>query len=201
MPKLTWPELEADPPSVLPRPRRRALERLAEVLPDELHKHATRVAALAERVGRVMDLPPEDLEELSLAARLHDVGKVAVPDGLMSKAGPLDELEWRMVRWHTLIGERMILHAVPSARDLAALVRFSHERWDGFGYPDGLAGEAIPPGARIIFVCDSFDAITSERAYRERRSARSALTELRRCSGTQFDPQVVAALCEVIGCR
>jgi two-component system cell cycle response regulator len=129
------------------------------------------------------------------------VGKVAVPDSLMSKDGPLDELEWRLVRWHTLIGERMILHVVPSARELAVLVRFSHERWDGFGYPDGLAGESIPLGARIIFVCDSFDAITSERPYRIRRSARSALTELRRCSGSQFDPKVVAALAEVLGCQ
>jgi two-component system, cell cycle response regulator len=201
MMKLTWPELEADPPSVRPRARRRALERLAALLPDDLHKHAARVADLAGRVGRLLELPEDRLEELSLAARLHDVGKVAVPDVLMSKAGPLDELEWRLVRWHTLIGERMILHAVPSARELAALVRFSHERWDGFGYPDGLAGEAIPLGARIIFVCDSFDAITSERPYRERRSAQSALAELRRCSGSQFDPQVVAALREVLGCR
>jgi HD-GYP domain-containing protein (c-di-GMP phosphodiesterase class II) len=198
--KLTWHELEDDPPSMQPRARRRALERLAAVLPEDLAKHAARVATLAERVGRRLDLPEESIEELSLAARLHDVGKVAVPDRLMSKTGPLDELEWRLVRWHTLIGERMVLHAVPSARELAALVRYSHERWDGFGYPDGLAGEAIPVGARIIFVCDSFDAITSARPYRERRTARAAFAELRRCSGSQFDAEVVGALAEVMGC-
>jgi two-component system, cell cycle response regulator len=197
--KLTWHELEDDPPPAQPRARRRKLERLGAVLPADLAKHASRVATLAERVGRSLGLPDEGLEELSLAASLHDVGKVAVPDGLMAKAGALDELEWRLVRWHTLIGERMILHAVPSARELAALVRYSHERWDGFGYPDGLAGGGIPRGARIIFVCDSFDAMTSERPYRERRSARHALRELRRCSGSQFDPEVVYALSEVLG--
>jgi HD-GYP domain-containing protein (c-di-GMP phosphodiesterase class II) len=179
----------------------RQLERLARVLPEELQQRAVQAAGLADLIGRRLGLPADALNQLAWGARLHDVGKVVLPNALTAKPGSLEEDEWRLVRWHPLAGERMILHAVPSERELAALVRFSHERWDGFGYPDGLTGEAIPLGARIVFACDAFGAMTSERPYRRVRSSRAALGELRRCAGTQFDPGVVEALGEAIGWR
>ena len=135
------------------------------------------------------------------AAELHDVGKSAVPDAILAKPGPLDEREWEFVRQHTLVGER-ILRAAPALASVARLVRSSHERFDGSGYPDGLAGETIPLGARIVAACDAWDAMMTNRPYRKALSQSEALTELRRCSGTQFDPLVVRALCaEVDGAR
>lgn len=199
--RVRWHDLDADPPPPSPRTRERALERLATVLPDDLQERAARTAGLADLVGRRLGLTAAALDRLVWAARLHDVGKVVVPPALRAERGPLDEDEWRLVRWHPLVGERMVLYAVPSEPELAALVRFSHERWDGFGYPDGLTAEAIPLGARIIFACDTFLAMTSERPYRELRSSRAALGELRRCAGTQLDPGVVETLGEVVGWR
>ena len=117
-----------------------------------------------------------------------------MPDDILNKPGPLDDVEWRIMRQHTLVGER-ILAAAPALSAVARLVRLSHERWDGGGYPDGLAGDEIPVGARIIAVCDSYDAITSKRAYANARSHKAALTELQRCAGSQFDPAVVEAFC------
>ena len=129
-------------------------------------------------------------------AELHDIGKAAIPDAILSKPGPLDEGEWAFMRRHTLIGERIVAsaHALAS---VAKLVRSSHERWDGGGYPDGLVGEASPLGARIIFVCDAFDAMLADRPYSAPLAFEPALAELDRCAGTQFDPQVVAAFVTV----
>jgi HD-GYP domain-containing protein (c-di-GMP phosphodiesterase class II) len=120
------------------------------------------------------------------------VGKVAVPDAILSKPGPLDEEEWAFIRRHTLIGER-IVSAAPALGRVATLVRASHERWDGAGYPDGLAGDDIPLGARIVAVADAFDAMTSQRPYSQPRPPEVALEELHRCAGSQFDPAVVEA--------
>ena len=120
-------------------------------------------------VGRELDMGPEELDEVARAAELHDVGKVAIPDAILNKPGPLDEAEWSFMRRHTIIGERILLSA-PALRPVARLVRSSHERWDGGGYPDGLAGEEIPLGARIVAVCDAFDAMTTDRPYRRARS-------------------------------
>jgi len=131
------------------------------------------------------------------AAELHDVGKVAIPDAILNKAGPLDEAEWSFMRRHTIIGERILLSA-PALRPVARLVRSSHERWDGGGYPDGLAQEEIPLGARIVAVCDAFDAMTTDRPYRRRVSDAAALAELRGNAGTQFDPQVVKAFARTL---
>ena len=128
------------------------------------------------------------------AAELHDVGKLGIPDAILDKPGPLDDDEWRLMRQHTVIGER-ILNADPVMQPVARLVRSSHERWDGDGYPDGLAGAAIPLGARIIAACDALDAMTSDRCYQGARPMAEALSELRRCAGTQFDSDVIAALC------
>jgi HD-GYP domain-containing protein (c-di-GMP phosphodiesterase class II) len=131
------------------------------------------------------------------AAELHDVGKIAVPDAIIDKPGPLDPVEWSFVRRHPLIGERILL-AAPALRPVARLVRSSHERWDGAGYPDGLCGDEIPLGARVVSVCDAFEAMTTDRPYREAISEDEALDELRRCGGSQFDPMVVEAFCRVI---
>ena len=148
-----------------------------------------------------MGLEGEALEEVVRGAELHDVGKMAVPDEILHKPGALTAEEWGFIRRHTIIGER-ILAAAPALTGVARLVRASHERWDGNGYPDGLEGGRIPLGARIIAVCDAFDAMTSERPYSEPMSAQDAVEELWRCAGGQFDPAVVAAFAaEVTGGR
>jgi two-component system cell cycle response regulator len=157
-----------------------------------LAAHAHGVAALAESVAAALGLAADDVEHVRQAAELHDVGKVAIPDGILDKPGPLDADEWAFVRRHTVIGER-IVRAAPALSRAAALVRASHERWDGRGYPDKLAGEAIPLGARIVAVCDAYDAMTTERPYSAAMSPSAAIAELRRCAGTQFDPAVVEA--------
>jgi HD-GYP domain-containing protein (c-di-GMP phosphodiesterase class II) len=164
----------------------------------ELGEHLHDVAKLALAVGRELDMSPEDLDEVARAAELHDVGKVAIPDAILNKPGPLDEAEWGFMRRHTIIGERILLSA-PALRPVARLVRSSHERWDGGGYPDGLAGEEIPLGARIVCVCDAFDAMTTDRPYRPRMRTEAALAELRAGAGTQFDPRVVKAFARSLG--
>jgi two-component system, cell cycle response regulator len=163
----------------------------------ELGEHLHDVARLAVAVGRELGMDHEDLDEVARAAELHDVGKVAIPDAILNKAGPLDEAEWSFMRRHTIIGERILLSA-PALRPVARLVRSSHERWDGGGYPDGLAQEEIPLGARIVAVCDAFDAMTTDRPYRRRVSDAAALAELRGNAGTQFDPQVVKAFARTL---
>jgi diguanylate cyclase (GGDEF)-like protein len=151
------------------------------------------VPALALAVGRALGLDPSSLAELERAAKLHDLGMLAVPDAILRKPGPLDAAEWRFVRQHTVVGER-ILAVSPLLRGLGPIVRSTHERWDGSGYPDGLEGERIPLAARVIAVCDAFHAMTSKRPYREARSVDDALAELARCAGTQFDPRLATLL-------
>ena len=150
------------------------------------------VADLVEAVGRQLRVPAEQLETLRQAAELHDIGKVAIPEQILNKRGPLTREEWEFVRRHTLIGER-ILAAAPALGQVARLVRSTHERLDGTGYPDGLKGQEIPLGARIIAVCDAFDAMTSDRPYAQALDPADALDELARGAGTQFDPKVVDA--------
>jgi two-component system cell cycle response regulator len=163
----------------------------------ELHQHLRGVAALAVAIGRRLELDAEQLDEVARAAELHDVGKIAVPDEILHKAGPLDESEWELMRQHTIIGDR-ILAAAPAMRPVAAIVRASHERFDGDGYPDGLAREEIPLGARIVAVCDAFHAMTSSRPYQAKLNQDTALAELQRCAGTQFDPRVVEAFVTLV---
>jgi two-component system cell cycle response regulator len=172
------------------------LRTLSERRP-ELHVRLRDIGELALAVGRQLHMGPEGLDEVARAAELHDVGKIAVPDAILDKPGPLDPVEWSFMRRHPLIGERILL-AAPALRPVARLVRSSHERWDGGGYPDGLRGDEIPLGARVVAVCDAFDAMTTERAYRESVTEANAIAELRRCAGTQFDPMVVEAFCRVI---
>jgi HD-GYP domain-containing protein (c-di-GMP phosphodiesterase class II) len=156
---------------------------------------------LADEVARHLDLAPHVVEQVRQAAQLHDIGKMAIPTSILNKTGQLNDEEWKFVRRHTIVGER-ILNAAPALADVALLVRASHERHDGAGYPDALTGEQIPIGSRIIAVCDAFDAMTSDRPYRLAMSPHDALAELQRCSGTQFDPIVVSAFQAVLadGC-
>jgi two-component system cell cycle response regulator len=167
------------------------LRALAERNPD-LGDHLADVAALAVATARRLALGEDEIGLVRHAAELHDVGKVAIPDAILSKPGPLDEGEWDFVRRHTVIGERIIA-AAPALAAVARVVRSSHERWDGGGYPDGLRGEDIPLCARIVAVADAFDAMTSKRPYSPGVEPAAALHELRRCSGSQFDPVVVQA--------
>jgi two-component system, cell cycle response regulator len=172
------------------------LRTLSERSP-ELHLRLRDIGELALAVGRELDMGPEGLDEVARAAELHDVGKIAVPDAILAKPGALDPFEWGFMRRHPLIGERILL-AAPALRPVARLVRSSHERWDGGGYPDGLREDEIPLGARVVAVCDAFDAMTTERPYREPVGDLEAIEELRRCAGSQFDPVVVDAFCRVI---
>ncbi|MDX6728892.1 MAG: hypothetical protein QOK49_3697 [Baekduia sp.] len=167
------------------------LRALAERNP-ELGEHLSTVADLAVAVARRLGLGTAQVEQVRHAADLHDVGKVAIPDAILDKPGPLDDEEWAFMRRHTIIGERIVA-AAPALEPVAALVRASHERYDGRGYPDGLAGDDVPLGARIVSVCDSFDAMVADRSYRPALPREAALAELRKCAGTQFDPVVVEA--------
>jgi diguanylate cyclase (GGDEF)-like protein/PAS domain S-box-containing protein len=173
-----------------------ALRVLAERHP-ELREHSGAVAALARAVGQRMGLDDALLDDLERAAELHDIGKIAIPDAILAKPGPLDDEEWAFMRRHTLIGES-VLSAAPSLRRAAGIVRSSHERYDGDGYPDGLSGDEIPLGSRIVFVCDAFDAMIADRPYGTAMSIDAALAELAECAGTQFDPAVVEAFCAEI---
>jgi putative nucleotidyltransferase with HDIG domain len=160
----------------------------------DLATHLVDVAALAEAIAERLGLEPARAAEVRDAAALHDIGKVAIPDAILRKPGPLDAAERVFIEEHTLIGER-ILAGAPALQAAARLVRSSHERYDGGGYPDGLAGEDIPLGARIIAVCDAFDAMVTDRSYRRALGHDEALAELRACAGTQFDPVIVEAFC------
>jgi diguanylate cyclase (GGDEF)-like protein len=159
----------------------------------ELRGHLNSVAQLARAVGRRLALPGPELHDLGLAAELHDVGKLAIPDAILSKQDALNEEEWHFIHRHTLVGER-ILSAAPSLSRIGRLVRSTHERMDGLGYPDGLSGNDIPLLSRIISACDAFFAMTEERPYRGAMASEDAIAELRRCAGAQFDPDVVEAL-------
>jgi len=150
--------------------------------------------AVADRLG----LDSRQRRNTEFAALLHDVGKVRVPGELINKPGPLTPEERAIVERHTIDGERMLEQVGGLLAEVGRIVRSCHERWDGGGYPDGLAGESIPPEARIVCCCDAYSAMTTDRPYRRARSREAALEELRACSGTQFDPRVVEALARVV---
>jgi hypothetical protein len=161
-------------------------------------RHSEDVVRLATVVGQLLNLDPPSLLELEFAARLHDVGKIRVPDAVLLKPGPLDEREYDVIRCHSAWGAET-LAGIPGLEAVAAVVRFHHERWDGAGYPDGLSGSRIPLASRIISVCDAFAAMTADRPYRHAMPATDALEEVVAGSGTQFDPAVVDALAHAVG--
>jgi len=161
-------------------------------------EHAAVVVGLARSVAEALDLSDDETARIAHAALLHDIGKVGVPDRVLHKPGPLDEQEWVLMREHPVIGER-ILRAVPGMAAVARMIRHEHERYDGGGYPDGLAGDDIPVGSRVILACDAYHAMTSDRPYRRAMDVQDAVTELVRCAGTQFDPSVVSALVGLLG--
>jgi len=162
-------------------------------------EHCRDVVDLAVTVGRRLGLSAKRMRNLEFAALLHDVGKVAIPKEIINKPGPLDEDEWDIVRRHTIEGQRMLNRVGGFMCEVGTIVRAHHERWDGAGYPDELAGEGIPLEARIIACCDAWNAMTTTRAYREALSADVAAHELQVNTGTQFDPTVVAATLALVG--
>ena len=178
------------------QPHEALLQALFEREP-ELRGHVRDVTELSLEVGRRLGFDADRMDELRMAAQLHDIGKLAIPDTVLLKEEGLDENEWEFIRQHTLIGER-ILGAVPALHGVSKIVRASHERWDGEGYSDGLAGEDIPLPARVIAVCDAYAVMTSDRPYHDAISSAEAVAELRRCSGSQFDPRIVGILCDFV---
>jgi HD-GYP domain-containing protein (c-di-GMP phosphodiesterase class II) len=163
--------------------------------------HTREVVELSVSVTSQMNLDGARRRDVEYAALLHDVGKIRVPSSIINKPGRLDEVEWEIMRRHTIEGESMLRQVGGTLAGVGRFVRSSHERYDGHGYPDGLAGEAIPIESRIVCVCDAYNAMTTDRPYRSARETSDAIDELRRCSGTQFDPEVIEAIEAVLAER
>jgi putative nucleotidyltransferase with HDIG domain len=189
---------------------RHEAQRTIETMVKMLHErdpytaeHSEEVADLAEKIARDLGLPEDQIETIRAAALVHDIGKVGIPDTILNKPGPLDEPEWQLIKKHTLIGFDLLKN-LEMYSEAAQLVKYEHERWDGSGYPEGLKGEQIPLGARIIHVADVYHALTSDRPYRESQGKPShyepaeAVRIIQAESGRQFDPKVVEALVRVI---
>jgi HD-GYP domain-containing protein (c-di-GMP phosphodiesterase class II) len=159
--------------------------------------HAQALVGLTTGVARRLAVAGSELRDITVAAALHDVGKIGVPAAILTKPGPLTVEEWAVMRRHPELGAK-IMEPVPALDGARRLVVACHEHWDGSGYPHGLGGDEIPVGARIILACDAFHAMTSDRVYRAAMPVAGAVDELRRCAGTHFDPEVAAALIEVV---
>jgi PAS domain S-box-containing protein len=156
-------------------------------------EHSKKVVALASGVSRRLGLSKKATRDIEQVALLHDIGKVGIPDSILQKQGPLDDQEWELMRQHPIIGERIVA-GTPGLASLAPAMRAEHERWDGAGYPDRLAGDQIPLASRITLACDALHAMTSDRPYRQAMTPATAQKELRRCAGSQFDPSIITAL-------
>jgi putative nucleotidyltransferase with HDIG domain len=160
--------------------------------------HSQRLVAWGEATARELGCSEAEVEAIRWGALLHDIGKIGVPDAILLKPEPLDEVEWAVMHRHPEIGAEIVAPMTKLA-DVVPIIRAHHEKWDGTGYPDRLRGEAIPLGARVLAVVDAYGAITDDRLYRQGRSHAEAVAELRHCMGTHFDPQVVEAFLRVIG--
>ena len=170
-----------------------ALARLVEVRDSYTASHTDDVAEIATRIALHLGLSAAEARMVGLVGRLHDVGKVGVPDAILRKPSALTPEEWQVMKQHSAIGADVV-GRVPALRGIASSIRGHHERWDGSGYPDGLQGEAIPLGARIIAVADAYSAMTTDRPYRKALDTTGARSELQRYAGAQFDPRIVEAL-------
>lgn len=159
--------------------------------------HCQRLAHLATRLSMRIGLPEPEIDAIAYGALLHDVGKIGVPEAILTKAGPLDDDEWALMRRHPEIGERICAPLAAFAK-FGSVIRHHHERWDGAGYPDQLRGEAIPIGARVVALVDAFDAMTHDRVYRAARSVMDALGEVVREAGRQFDPDLAPIMVEEV---
>jgi len=160
-------------------------------------QHSSTVVHLCEQVARRVGVTGDELEHLRIAAHLHDLGKIGVPDEILHKPGPLDDAEWSIMREHPVWGARA-LETIPGFRSASRAVRHHHERWDGAGYPDGLAGEDIPIGARVIAVCDAYEAMTSTRPYRPALADSEARERIVAGTGSQFDPAATWGLLDAL---
>ena len=173
------------------------LSRMMHVADEDTSAHSVYVASLVPRVGGLLGMRGEALEELELAAEFHDIGKVAVPGELLRKPGPLDERERRIMACHVEWGAELLRH-LPHCTTIAQVVRHHHERYDGSGYPDGLADGGIPLASRIIAACDAYGAMMSDRPYRPALGPDAAVSELSEGAGTQFDPQIVDLILRIV---
>jgi HD-GYP domain-containing protein (c-di-GMP phosphodiesterase class II) len=160
--------------------------------------HTRGVVALSLEVADELGLDPRQRHNVELSALLHDIGKIVIPESIINKPGPLDDEEWALMKTHTIEGQRMLDRVGGALGEVGRIVRASHERWDGGGYPDGLAGGGIPREATVVAACDAFNAMTTDRSYRRARAVGDALKEMRDCAGLQFAPDVVAALVAVV---
>jgi HD-GYP domain-containing protein (c-di-GMP phosphodiesterase class II) len=196
-----WRELEVSPwpPGADDDAVARLLDLVEEAVPDAA-AHMERTAQLAQRFGLELELPDTLLVAVVRTARLHDIGKLAIPPYVLDKPGPLSEPERRLMRAHAAMGQK-ILERSPALMHLAPFVRSTHERWDGNGYPDRLKGTAIPLPSRIVSLCDAFDAMTNARVYRGPITMAKSFDEIRRGGGSQFDPGLVEPFCESLESR
>ena len=160
--------------------------------------HSDWVAKYAVMISRQLELSEKEVEMIRFAGYLHDVGKIGISDRILGKPSQLDPDQWKMMKKHASLGAK-ILEPVKISSAIKAAVRHHHERYDGKGYPGGLSGEAIPPGARTLAVADAYEAMTADRPYRKALNDEQAVEELKRCSGTQFDPLVVQAFLKALG--
>jgi HD-GYP domain-containing protein (c-di-GMP phosphodiesterase class II) len=174
-----------------------ALASLLDLRDGYTGQHSGTVVALCEQVARRVGVTGDELEHLRIAAHLHDLGKIGVPDQILHKPGPLNDTEWAIMREHPVWGARA-LETIPGFRAAARAVRHHHERWDGGGYPDGLAGEDIPIGARVIAVCDAYEAMTSTRPYRPALAEAVARVRVVAGTGSQFDPAAAWGLLDAL---
>lgn len=174
-----------------------ALVTLVEERDASLGHHSQQVGDLTRQLALALGMSPEEAENLALAALLHDIGKIAISDAILQKPGPLTEEEWDQMKRHSIVGAEVISH-IPSLRPLVPVIRAHHERWNGSGYPDGLKAGQIPFSARVIAVTDAYTVMITDRPYQRASTQEVALAELRRCAGTQFDPQVVETLVRLL---
>jgi putative nucleotidyltransferase with HDIG domain len=163
----------------------------------DTEEHGDRVAERVVKVAKKLGLAGQQLQDVEYGAVFHDIGKIAVPDSILHNTDDLTEEEWEVIKQHTVIGEQ-IIQSIGFLKNVARIVRHSHEHWDGSGYPDHLVGEAIPIESRIVFACDAFDAMTSTRTYQEAMGRDRAIERLLELRGTHFDPQVADALVAVL---